>query len=81
MSFATAFKSFRGTASRLFAKRTMSSSPAAGEASSSSSSGSAALAAAVATTFGTYMLADTLSNFLQHPTQKVRRREDAGFDI
>ena len=30
---------------------------------------------AVATTFGTYMLADTLSNFIQHPTQKM----DYGF--
>ena len=29
------------------------------------------LAVAVATTFGTYMLADFLSNFIQHPTQKV----------
>jgi hypothetical protein len=28
-------------------------------------------AGAVATTFGTYMLADFLSNFIQHPTQKV----------
>jgi hypothetical protein len=26
---------------------------------------------AVATTFGTYMIADFLSNFIQHPTQKV----------
>ena len=32
-------------------------------------------ATAVATTFGTYMLADTLSNFIQHPTQKM----DYGF--
>jgi hypothetical protein len=40
------------------------------EAQSGAASGFAA--AAVATTFGTYMLADTLSNFLQHPTQKVR---------
>lgn len=36
------------------------------------SSGAGALVAAVGTTFGTYMLADFLSNFLQHPTQKVR---------
>jgi dolichol kinase len=37
----------------------------------SESSGSGSLAAAVATTFVTYMTADFLSNFLQHPTQKV----------
>lgn len=30
-----------------------------------------ALPKAVATTFGTYMLADFLSNFIQHPTQKM----------
>lgn len=29
------------------------------------------LAKAVGTTFGTYMIADYLSNFLQHPTQKM----------
>lgn len=33
---------------------------------------SAFAAAAVGTTFVTYMLADFLSNFIQHPTQKVR---------
>lgn len=27
---------------------------------------------AVGTTFGTYCVADFLSNFIQHPTQKVR---------
>ena len=37
-----------------------------------SSSGSLALLTAVGTTFVTYMTADFLSNFLQHPTQKVR---------
>jgi hypothetical protein len=37
----------------------------------SSAAASNGLAAAVATTFGTYMLADFLSNFLQHPTQKA----------
>jgi len=47
------------------------SSSAAPEAATSSSSG---LLGAVAATFGTYMLADFLSNFLQHPTQQVRRR-------
>jgi Na+-translocating ferredoxin:NAD+ oxidoreductase RnfE subunit len=30
------------------------------------------LVAAVGTTFVTYMTADFLSNFLQHPTQRVR---------
>lgn len=29
------------------------------------------LVAGVATTFVTYMVADYLSNFIQHPTQKV----------
>jgi hypothetical protein len=29
------------------------------------------LAVAVATTFGTYMIADFLSNFIQHPFHKV----------
>ncbi|GKY96611.1 hypothetical protein MPSEU_000620700 [Mayamaea pseudoterrestris] len=43
------------------------SSSTASEASSSSS-----LIMAVTATFGTYMLADFLSNFLQHPTQKLR---------
>ena len=37
------------------------------------SSGESAFAvAAVGTTFVTYMMADFLSNFIQHPTQKVR---------
>lgn len=35
------------------------------------SGGVVALLVAVGTTFGTYMIADFLSNFLQHPTQKV----------
>lgn len=30
-----------------------------------------ALAKAVGTTFGTYMMADFLSNFIQHPTQQM----------
>ena len=46
------------------------------------------LAAAVGTTFGTYMVADFLSNFIQHPTQKmdygvlnqlIGREVDSGF--
>lgn len=38
------------------------------------SPGAGALMAAVGTTFGTYMLADFLSNFLQHPTQLVSKK-------
>jgi hypothetical protein len=34
--------------------------------------GAGGLAAAVGTTFVTYMAADYLSNYIQHPTQKVR---------
>jgi hypothetical protein len=37
----------------------------------SSLSGNGALLAAVGTTFVTYMTADFLSNFIQHPTQQV----------
>ncbi len=29
------------------------------------------LARAIGTTFGTYMIADFLSNFIQHPTQQM----------
>lgn len=36
------------------------------------SGGAGALATAVGTTFVTYMTADFLSNFIQHPTQQVR---------
>lgn len=35
--------------------------------------GAGTLATAVGTTFVTYMTADFLSNFIQHPTQQVRR--------
>lgn len=49
-------------------KSTVSGGKEAGEKASSAASG---LVAGVATTFGTYMLADFLSNFIQHPTQKV----------
>ena len=38
------------------------------------------LAGAVATTFGTYCLADFLSNFIQHPTQKVSFALDCPFN-
>ena len=37
--------------------------------------GASSLVSAVLTTFGTYVIADTLSNFIQHPTQKM----DYGF--
>jgi hypothetical protein len=62
--------SFLGLVSKR-AKSTLSS----GDAVSSKNATSAAsgLIAAVGTTFGTYMLADFLSNFIQHPTQTVRR--------
>jgi hypothetical protein len=51
------------------AKSTLSGGEHAG--GSSESAGAAGLVAAIGTTFFTYMLADTLSNFIQHPTQKV----------
>jgi hypothetical protein len=50
-----------------FARRAKSSGAGAEETAAAGGG----LAAAVATTFGTYMLADFLSNFIQHPTQKV----------
>jgi hypothetical protein len=49
------------------ARRAKSSSAGAEETAAAGGG----LAVAVATTFGTYMLADFLSNFIQHPTQKV----------
>lgn len=49
-------------------KRKLSSTAAKQESASGASSG---LLVAVGTTFGTYMLADFLSNFIQHPAQKV----------
>lgn len=70
-SFATML--FNRTSRSLFkgaTKRFKSSS--AGEESES-----AFAAAAVGTTFVTYMLADFLSNFIQHPTQKVRSNKGA----
>jgi hypothetical protein len=67
MLFRNAFKGLRlrGTASRL-SSRKMSTVEGA------ESGAGSGLAVAVVTTFGTYMMADTLSNFIQHPTQKVR---------
>lgn len=41
-----------------------------------SAAGAGGLIVAVGTTFGTYMTADFLSNFIQHPTQKVSLVED-----
>lgn len=57
--------------SRNVARRTKSSM-ASGETASEASAGAGGLVVAVGTTFGTYMMADFLSNFIQHPTQKVR---------
>jgi hypothetical protein len=41
-------------------------------AAESTGGGGDSLAMAVGTTFVTYCIADFLSNFIQHPTQKVR---------
>lgn len=67
MLFANAFRGLRGTATRKLSTTVAPPTEVVAAASGTS------LAVAVATTFGTYMLADTLSNFLQHPTQKVRK--------
>ena len=57
---------------RLMARRSI---PKRGKADVTSSgeatSGNEGLLAAVGVTFGTYMIADFLSNFIQHPTQQV----------
>jgi hypothetical protein len=63
--FARAFQQ----ASKTFGRRVMSTGVPIEEASSSAGAG--VVLAAVGTTFGTYMLADFLSNFIQHPTQLV----------
>jgi len=55
--------------SRSFGRRVMSTGVPIEEAAGSSSAGAGALLAAVGSTFGTYMVADFLSNFIQHPTQ------------
>ena len=64
--------------SRGFARRAMSTSAKAGEEEAAQAG--AGLAVAMGTTFMTYMAADFLSNFIQHPTQKVRAggEEDDG---
>lgn len=64
--------------SRLFGRRAMSTGVPVGDAVASSA-GVGALLAAVGTTFGTYMIADFLSNFIQHPTQLVSYAENAYF--
>ena len=53
--------------SRALVKNVRSKSSSAEEATEAGGS----LAVAVATTFGTYMIADFLSNFIQHPYHKV----------
>ena len=58
--------------SRNMARRAKSTTSSTAAASEGSSVGAGGLVVAVGTTFGTYMIADFLSNFIQHPTQKVR---------
>ncbi|KAL3757482.1 hypothetical protein ACHAWU_006689 [Discostella pseudostelligera] len=58
--------------SKNLARRAKSTSTSA---ASSEEAASGNLAVAVATTFGTYMLADFLSNFIQHPIQKASLRK------
>lgn len=57
--------------SRTLGRRAKSSKAVSDEAAASAGAG--ALLAAVGTTFVTYMTADFLSNFIQHPTQQVSR--------
>jgi hypothetical protein len=61
--FSQAWKQFSKT---VVGKRVMST------AEEAVTPGLGPLLAAVGTTFGTYMMADFLSNFIQHPTQLVR---------
>ena len=56
--------------SRNMARRAKSTTSSTAATAESVSAGG--LVVAVGTTFGTYMIADFLSNFIQHPTQKVR---------
>ncbi|GAX10077.1 hypothetical protein FisN_2Lh346 [Fistulifera solaris] len=65
MLFRQAFR----TLSRTFGRRRKSTATFGDEGASSSGNG--ALVAAVGTTFVTYMTADFLSNFIQHPTQQM----------
>lgn len=55
---------------RSFVKRSKAT-VSEGHATEKASSAATGLVAAVGATFGTYMIADFLSNFIQHPTQKV----------
>jgi hypothetical protein len=67
MLFTQASKSLaRNRVASTFARRAKSSADG-GEAEAAGG-----LLAAMGTTFATYMIADFLSNFIQHPTQKVR---------
>jgi hypothetical protein len=66
MLFTKAWTNLSRTAARGRGRRAMSTGGMADGASSAEG-----LAAAVGTTFVTYMTADFLSNFLQHPTQLV----------
>ena len=63
MLFTRASRSLFNGAFRRF--KSTSAGEAAGE------QGSVFVASAMGTTFVTYMMADFLSNFLQHPTQKA----------
>jgi hypothetical protein len=59
------------------ARRAKSSSSSNEEAASDGGS----LIAGVAATFGTYMMADFLSNFIQHPSQKVVHASSTDFQL
>jgi len=50
---------------------TSTSKKVAADATSEAAKEGGSVAVAVATTFGTYMIADYLSNFIQHPTQNM----------
>jgi hypothetical protein len=56
------------------AKSTLSGGDHVAGSSGTATSAASGLLTAVGTTFGTYMLADFLSNFIQHPTQKVSKK-------
>ena len=65
-AFSSSRSLFRGAT-----KRFKSTSAGPHESASSGGGESAFALVAVGTTFVTYMMADFLSNFIQHPTQKV----------
>lgn len=62
---------FRNAFRKAFRVPLFSASKKLSTASAEESASASGLLTAVTATFGTYMLADFLSNFLQHPTQKV----------